>query len=47
MFLDFKLLNYLWTEVRLVQALPTLRQRAFFIFGARLLAYTSAGVLGR
>jgi hypothetical protein len=43
--LDFKLLNYLWTEVRLVQGLPTPRQWAFFIFGALLLAYNSAGVL--
>jgi hypothetical protein len=43
--LDFKLLNYLRTEVRLVQGFPTLRQRAFFRFGARLLAYNSAGVL--
>jgi hypothetical protein len=46
-FLDFKLLNDLWTEVRLVQGFPTLRQRAFFIFSAPLLAYNSAGVLGR
>jgi hypothetical protein len=47
MTLDSKLLNYLWTEVRLAQGLPTLRPRAFFRFGALLLAYNSAVVLNR
>jgi len=28
--LDFKLLNYLWTEVRLAQGLPTPRQSGHF-----------------
>ena len=30
MSLDFKLLNYLWTEVRLAQGLPTPRQSGHF-----------------